>query len=262
MGRIKEELRVLNYRDGKENERAERLIVCGMIVASLLYGGFALWFIHRLWYQWLIALFSGLVFGFVVKEWWLGFEKGRHIRDVNELAEAFARCYEGSNGSLRSSVEGAKGRVSERMGRFLDRLTKALESKDYEAACDELIEKFGTGHLCTLIDLAVIMKRNGRVQEKGGTDLFSRALIQLSGTIGNEIIHQEKEVLENKSTELWILLAPIVIFPGTWSLYSLLFQPYFDILSCYKSLEACSVASLIFLSSSLGAVFFHWVRKK
>lgn len=232
-----------------------------LLLTTTLYGLFILAILHTLWYHLLIVLLGSFVFGYIIEDWYFGFLFRKHLIEVNEMIEAFTRCYEASHGNLVSAIRSTRKRTSEAMSRFLDLLEEALGDELYEEAGIRLKsvtkESFANG----VVDIAILLKKKGRILGGKGEDLFLKALIEMSSASGQGIVSWERNELENKTTEVWILLAPIVIFPGTWLLYLLLFQKYFDILAAYRSFEAQSIAATTFLMSSIGALLVNWVRK-
>ena len=146
------------------------------------------------------------------------------------------------------------------MKRLISKLASALESEQYIDECEKIKSQIQLVSLKSFVEILVVLKRKGRSVDSKGEDHFLKAFQALSSSISQQILHQERSAVDNKTTEIWILLAPLVVIPGTLLIYLLLFQEYFDILSCYRTLEAKTTAALTFLFSSIGALFVNWVR--
>lgn len=244
----------------EENRIENRVVFLSIAALSLVYTIFALCILHQLWYHYLISIFSGIVFGYIMKEWYFEKERKKFLREVNEFIDAFARCYEGSHGNVREALARAQERGSIRMKMLLSKLNSALKSEQYVEECEKIKNQISLVSLKSFIEILVVLKGKGRSLDNKGEDQFLKAFQALSASISQQILHQERSALDNKTTEIWILMAPLVAIPGTLLIYLLLFQEYFDILSCYRTLEAKTTATLTFLFSSLGALFVNWVR--
>lgn len=255
------ELSLVNFKETDENKRESKLITIALGSLSLIYMIFVLCFLHQLWYHYLVAIFSGIAFGYIMKEWYFELERKKLLKEAHEFMDAFARCYEGNNGNMIAAIGGAKDRGSERMRRFMNKLEQALKKENFEAECNLVREKAPLIFMKSFVELLVVLKQKGRSRDGKGEDLFLKAFQQLSNSISQEILRDERNLADNKSTEVWILLAPLAVIPGTLLIYLLLFQKYFDILSCYETLEAKTTAAITFLVSGVGAIFVNWVRR-
>ena len=260
MGMFAMELSRINFKENEENRKESKTIFLYIAALSLLYSIFALCILHQLWYHYLISVFSGIVFGYVIKEWYFEKERKKFFREVNEFIDAFARCYEGNHGNVKEALISAQERGSIRMKRLISKLVSALESEQYADECEKIKNHIPLVSLKSFIEILVVLKGKGRSVDSKGEDHFLKAFQALSSSISQQILHQERSDVDNKTTEIWILLAPLVVIPGTLLIYLLLFQEYFDILSCYRTLEAKTTAALTFLFSSIGALFVNWVR--
>jgi len=261
MDMISKELSRFNFKENEENKKESKTIFLVIAAFSVAYSLFALTFLHQLWYHYLISGFSGVVFGYILKEWYFEIESKKFFREVNEFIDAFVRGYEGCHGNFKEALIGAQARGSVRISRLVYKLDSALKSEDYEEECEKIKSQVSIIPLKSFVEILVVLKGKGRSVDNKGEDHFLKAFQQLSASISQQILHQEKSKVDNKTTEVWILLAPLVAIPGTLLIYLLLFQEYFDILSCYETLEAKTTAALTFLFSSLGALFVNWVRK-
>jgi len=257
---LAEELSKINFKIPEENKKESRAIFTVLLILSLLYTLLALYFLHWLWYHYFISIIGGMVFGYIAKEWFFESERKKLLGETSEFLEAYARCYEGGNGNINQCLHKAMERGTNRIRRLIVEIEEALNNEKYENECLKVKERLSVGYLKSFIDILLVLKEKGRTT-RVGEDLFLRAFQQLALSVGQEIIRLEKNELDNKATEVWVLMAPMVAIPGTHFIYLLLFQKYFDVLSSYDSLEAKTTAALTYLLSSLGALFLNWIRK-
>ncbi len=236
------------------------------ILLGVIYFCFAAVFFHSVWYHICLALSSAIIFSVIFKEWENEREKDRFLNDTDKFLDILIHYYQHYDGHIVEALKNSAERTKGELGLIAELIIDEMQGVDLVSGKIR-IETYLRNRLSTdsywfhgLVEILFIIKEKGR-NTKDEDDVYIISLEKMSELIKQEILKKMRNDNDNRTTEIWIMLTPLVAIAGTQLVYLVLFQNNFDILSTYKSIEAQTIASMTFIVGSLGALFVNWIRR-
>lgn len=244
----------INQRSLFDNLSLSIKITTILFTLSGIYFILAFNLFNTFWYHKLISIVSTFVFYYLAKETVFELIENKLKNELPSMCKKLSHYYEHYNYNLNLALKETENRVTPNSKFVLVKIRETLGKPDYDKNMITLQNEMPLSWLKMLSNILSIAKKNGGV-------IISENLKRMKNIIGFLNLQQGIANAELLGMELFVFFTPFVIIPVSRWYNSALLADIESIGNIYNSVQAQSIAALIFLFGNVGALFIHWIRK-
>ncbi len=263
--RLNRRMTLINQKPPAQNQGACILLLSALMLLGAIYFLFAYSTFNGLWYHKVLCILSTMVFVYLCEQSYFELYEKRIGMDLPNTLKKLAHYYNHYKGNVMPALEDTIARCPKSNRVYMVKIKEALLKPDYEKQIAALESRMPVIWLKILCRLMLFAKENGRgpVEKDNtgaGEDVITNNLKKLTNIVTFLNIEQGYNDAELLGMQIFVLFAPFVVIPVTkWYNTSLLTD--LNLGDIYKSIEAQNLTAMMLITSGLGALFIHWMRK-
>lgn len=263
--KINNRLTRINQKAPLQNVRTSKKLLILLLILGGLYFLFAYSLFSDIWYHKLMCAASTLVFVYLCGQVYFEMLEKRIKRDLPNTLKKLVHYYNHYKGNLNAALQDTIERCPKSNRIYMIKIMDALQKPDYEEQIEKLEGTMPSIWLKMLSRLLLFAKANGgRVMDGSdkvsNDDVISSNLKRLTGIVTFLNIEQSYNDAELLGMQIFVFFAPYIVIPlSKWYNTSLIVD--LNMGDIYKSVQAQSLTAIILLTSNVGALFIHWMRK-
>jgi hypothetical protein len=248
---------LINQKSPAQNHGTSILLLSALLLLGGIYFIFAYSTFNGLWYHKVLCILSTMVFVYLCEQCYFELYEKQIGMDLPNTIKKLTHYYSHYKGNVMPALEDTISRCPKSNRVYLVKIKEALLKPDYENQIAGLENRMPVIWLKILCRLMLFAKENGRGADE---DVITNNLKRLTNIVTFLNIEQGYNDAELLGMQIFVFFAPFFIIPVTkWYNTSLLID--LNLGDIYKSIEAQNLTAIMLITSGLGALFIHWMRK-
>lgn len=263
--KLNNRLTLINQKSPAQNYCTCILLLSALTLLGAIYFLFTYNTFNGLWYHKVLCIFSTIVFVYMCEQSYFEIYEKKIGRDLPYTIKKLTHYYNHYKGNVLPALEDTISRCPKSNRVYMVKIKEALLKPDYEDQIARLEDRMPVIWLKILCRLILFAKENGRgVPEKdnmqSSEDVITNNLKRLTNLVTFLNIEQGYNDAELMGMQIFVFFAPFMVIPVTqWYNASLLIDLHMG--DVYKNIEAQNLTAIMMITSGIGALFIHWMRK-